>query len=100
MFLFEIFNILFSYEDEDIGKFSDLHQCTFKASLLETLLGIEIGNKIEFKHHIKTLSNKIPKILGALKSFLNLEKQKRTKAKAKKTKNKKNEKKKKKKNQQ
>ena len=30
MFSCELFNILFSYEDEDIGGFSNLHQCTFK----------------------------------------------------------------------
>ena len=30
MFYREIFNILFSYKDKDIGRFSNLHQCTFK----------------------------------------------------------------------
>ena len=30
MFWCEIFNILFSYEDEDIDRFSNLHYCTFK----------------------------------------------------------------------
>ena len=32
MFQCEIFNILFSCEDEDIGRFSNLHWCTFKSS--------------------------------------------------------------------
>ena len=30
MFSCEIFTILLSYEDENIGRFSNLHQCTFK----------------------------------------------------------------------
>ena len=34
MFLCEIFNILFSYEDKDIGRFSNLHQCTFNVDSL------------------------------------------------------------------
>ena len=31
---YEIFNILFSYEDKDIGRFSNLHWCTFKKAQL------------------------------------------------------------------
>ena len=30
MFYCEIFNILFSHQNEDIGRFSNLHWCTFK----------------------------------------------------------------------
>ena len=26
---FEIFNILFSYDDDDIGRFPNLHYCAF-----------------------------------------------------------------------
>ena len=29
VFQSEIFNMFFSYEDGDIGRFSDLHWCTF-----------------------------------------------------------------------
>ena len=31
MFWYEFFNILFSYEDDDIGTSSNLHSCTFKS---------------------------------------------------------------------
>ena len=38
----EIFKILFSYEDEDIGRFSYLHQSTFKE--ITRLIRIGISN--------------------------------------------------------
>ena len=36
MFQCEIFNILFSYEDEDTARFSNLLQCTFKNIAIST----------------------------------------------------------------
>ena len=56
----EIFNILFSYEDKDIERFSNLHQCNFKKdilakhSVLDNLEGIKHLGK--FMQHI--LKNK------------------------------------------
>ena len=36
MFQCEIFNILFSYEDKDFGRFSNLDQCTFNIDIVLT----------------------------------------------------------------
>ena len=35
MFYGGIFNILLLYEDEDIGRFSNLHKCTFNVKFLK-----------------------------------------------------------------
>ena len=40
MFKCEIFNISVSYKDEDIGRFSNLHECTLKNLLLVTVVAL------------------------------------------------------------
>ena len=43
-----------------------------EASEIETVLGIQIDNKLNFENHIKSLCSKASQKLGALQRFLNL----------------------------
>ena len=43
-----------------------------KASQMETILGIQIDNKLNFESHIKTLCREASQKLGALQRFSNL----------------------------
>ena len=60
-----------------IGKDSagDLLRCCGEdlvASELETVLGIQIDNKLNFENHIKSLCNKASQKLGALQRISNM----------------------------
>ena len=60
-----------------IGKDSagDLRRCCGEdlvASELETVLGIQIDNKLNFENHIKSLCNKASQKLGALQRISNM----------------------------
>ena len=48
-----IFNILFSYEDKNIDRFSDLYQCTFKLNFTSRNANFFIGLKRKFNTCIK-----------------------------------------------
>ena len=48
-----IFNILFSYEDKNIDRFSDLYQCTFKLNFTSRNANFFIGLKRKFNTGIK-----------------------------------------------
>ena len=51
--------IIFSYEDEDIGKFSNLHQCTFK-----NIKWLVVSHELTTTYVKATISRLKPQVLN------------------------------------
>ena len=68
-----MFNILFSYNGEDIGRFSNLHQCTRKGFIKDNKLVLKTQQRFKSeRHNIFTEEiNKIALILNDDKKAIN-----------------------------